>query len=198
MTSDADCWPENTLTVPSSCSFKTLSRLQNSAFLKILIEGKPPLTAWSMVGDGSIGSPSLHSARSSFRRAACRPASAWSRPWPHLGRLRGENIGHRARLAELPVQSFAVSAGTGAWGDISEPSGHPTRTLRTGGAGDYSKDGQHPSSSWRPVRCWQVPSSSRCPTSFQTAWGPASRTASAFWISTVRPQRRQATRSSCR
>jgi hypothetical protein len=30
---------------------------------------------------------------------------------------------------------------------------------------------------------------------FQTAWDPASLTASAFWISTVRPQRRQATRS---
>jgi len=24
------------------------------------LEGKPPLIAWSMVGEGSIGSPSLH------------------------------------------------------------------------------------------------------------------------------------------
>ena len=67
-----------------------------------------------------------------------------------------------------------------------------------GRAGDYSNEGQQPSSSWRPVRCWQVLSNSRCPTSFQTARGPASRTASAFWISTARPQRRHATRSRCR
>jgi hypothetical protein len=60
---------------------------------------------------------------------------------------------------------------------------------RTGGAGDYSNEGQQPSSSWRPVRSWQVSSSRRSPTFFQTAWAPANRTASAFWISMVRPQR---------
>jgi hypothetical protein len=48
------------------------------------------------------------------------------------------------------------------------------------------------------ARRLQVSSSRRCPKSFQTALGPARRTASAFWISTVRPQRRQATRSRCR
>ena len=38
-------------------------------------------------------------------------------------------------------------------------------------AGDYSNEGQHPSSSWLPVRTWQVSSSSRGPTSFQTDAG---------------------------
>ena len=32
---------------------------------------------------------------------------------PHLGRLRGEDVGHRTRLAELLVQSLAVAAGKG-------------------------------------------------------------------------------------
>jgi hypothetical protein len=54
-----------------------------------------------------------------------------------------------------------------------------------------SNPGQHPSSSCLPVRCWQVLSSSRCATSFQTALPPYNRTASAVWISTVRSQRRQ-------
>jgi hypothetical protein len=37
-------------------------------------------------------------------------------------------------------------------------------------AGDYSNEGQQPSSSRRPVRTWQVMSSRRWPTSFQTAY----------------------------
>ena len=32
---------------------------------------------------------------------------------PHLGRLRGQDVGHRACLAELLVQSLAVAAGQG-------------------------------------------------------------------------------------
>lgn len=58
-----------------------------------------------------------------------------------------------------------------------------------------SNAGQHPSSSCRPVRCWQVLSSRRCATSFQTALAPYKRTASAVCISTVRSQRRQETRN---
>jgi hypothetical protein len=58
--------------------------------------------------------------------------------------------------------------------------------------------GQHPSSSCLPVRCWQVLLSSRCATSFQTALPPHNRTASAVWISTVRSQRLQETRSTWR
>jgi hypothetical protein len=38
---------------------------------------------------------------------------------------------------------------------------YPRFRQRAGGAGDHSNEGQHPSSSWRPVRCWQVLSSRR-------------------------------------
>jgi hypothetical protein len=38
-----------------STSLGVLHRVQ-----RISSQGKPPLTAWSIVGDGSIGSPSLH------------------------------------------------------------------------------------------------------------------------------------------
>ena len=49
----------------------------------------------SIVGDRSIGSPSDHIRRSSFRRAACR---LLDQPFAlgHLGRLRGQNVGRRA------------------------------------------------------------------------------------------------------
>jgi len=61
-----------------------------------------------------------------------------------------------------------------------------------------SNDGQQPSSSWRPVLLEHVSSGSRWPKSRQSAAGPYNLTASTFWISTVRPRRRQATRSRCR
>ncbi|EHR00949.1 metallophosphoesterase family protein [Bradyrhizobium sp. WSM471] len=61
-----------------------------------------------------------------------------------------------------------------------------------------SSAGLQPSSSCLPVRCWQVLSSSRCATSFQTALPPYNRTASAVWISTVRSQRRQEMRRTWR
>ena len=141
------------------------------------------------------------SARSSFRRAACRPAGSSPRPWP-ASRPTGRPGCWSSRV---PCRALSPEPcgrrPTGAWGDTSAPSGHPgaTRSDRRSGAGyGVSNAGQHPSSSCLPVRCWQVLSSSRCATSFQTALPPYNRTASAVWISTVRSQRRQETRRTWR
>ena len=120
---------------------------------------------------------------------------------PHLRRLDGQDVGHRACLAELFRQSLSVAARQGRRVILR---GHPdiqAQRDRIGKSGaDYgvSNAGQHPSSSCLPVRCWQVLLSSRCATSFQTALPPYNRTASAVWISTVRSQRRQETRSTWR
>jgi hypothetical protein len=160
--------------------------------------GKPPLIAWSMVGDGSIGSPSDHirsfQLSQSNRSACCIIDSA-------LVLISADCAARMLVIARaLPSSLFRAlrsppERGVGWFFGAIRTSWNQAMRER---AGDYSNDGQHPSSSWRPVRCWQVSSNSRWPTSFQTAWGPASRTASAFWISTVRPQRRQPTRSKCR
>ena len=70
---------------------------------------KPLLIAWSIVGDGSSGSPSVHirSFQLSQRR---RSASCSLSLGPDLVRLRGEDVGHRARLPELLVQGFTVAS----------------------------------------------------------------------------------------
>lgn len=46
--------------------------------------------------------------------------------FPYLDGLRGENLGHRPRLAELLVQSLAVAPGEGRWVVFSrrDPSVH--------------------------------------------------------------------------
>src|ERR1700735_3289366 len=59
--------------------------------------------ARSMVGDGSIGSPSLH----------IRSWISASPFAPHLRPLRGKNAGHRARFPKLLCQSLAVAARKG-------------------------------------------------------------------------------------
>ena len=149
--------------------------------------------AWSIVGDGSIGPPSAHIRSfqlSQSSRSACSDQGlALS---PSLGRLRGEDVGHRARPAELLAQRLAVASGERRRVMFR---GHGRSSPAS--AGDYSNEGQQPSSSWRPVRWVHVLSSRRWPTSFQIASGPYRRTASTFWISTVRPQRRQSTLSKC-
>ena len=53
------------------------------------------------------------SARSNFRKAACRPAGSAPRPCPHLRRLRSQDVGHRASLPNLLVQSFPIASGEG-------------------------------------------------------------------------------------
>ena len=117
---------------------------------------------------------------------------------PHLGRLCGQDVGHRTRLAELLLKGLSVSSGEGRrvvlrrHPDIQDSDNAHAHHC------NYSNEGQQPSSSCRPVRCWHVSSNSRWPRSFQTVRGPASRIASAFCISMVRAQRRQETRSTCR
>jgi hypothetical protein len=153
--------------------------------------GKPPLMAWSMVGDGSIGSPSDHirsfQLSQSSGSACCSIVSA-------LVRISVDCIAKMLAIARaLPSSLFSAlrsppDKGVGWYFGAIRAS--MIQTTGTGeAAGDYSNNGQQPSSSWRPVRCRQVSSNSRSPTFFQTAWAPANRTASAFWISMVRPQR---------
>ena len=115
------------------------------------------------------------SARSSFRKAACRPAGSALRPWPASRPTARPGCWPSHAPCRAPSSEPCGRRRTGAWGDISGPSGHPgvKRSDRRSGA-DYgvSNVGQHPSSSCLPVRCWQVLSSSRCATSFQTALRP--------------------------
>ena len=110
--------------------------------------------AWSIVGDGSIGSPSAH-----IRSFQLSQSSLSACPdkrlalGPRLGRLRGEDVGHRPRLAEFLVQSLAVASGEGRRVVLRRHPDIHDSGRATGGAGDYSNEGQQPSSSWRPVRC---------------------------------------------
>ena len=166
-------------------------------------QGKPPFTAWSIEGDGSISSPFRStSAGSSFHQEFHQLADHRLALGPHLRRLGGQDVGHRACLAELFGRSLAVATRQGRR-VILQPgqSGRPGAKgsdRRSGPTASRTPTWQLPSSSCRPVRCWQVLSSIRCATSFQTALPPYNRTASAVWISTVRPQRRQETRSTWR
>jgi hypothetical protein len=48
--------------------------------------GKPPLTAWSMVGDGSIGSPSLHMRSFQLSQSSRKVGNARKRVEKRLGR----------------------------------------------------------------------------------------------------------------
>jgi hypothetical protein len=64
--------------------------------------GKPPFTAWSMVGDGSIGSPSDQ--MRSFQLSQISFSGLLDQRFalcPHPGGLRGQDVGRRTRLAEL-------------------------------------------------------------------------------------------------
>ncbi|TWI61322.1 hypothetical protein IQ16_07200 [Bradyrhizobium huanghuaihaiense] len=105
--------------------------------------------------------------------------------------LRCQDGGHRACLAELLVQRLSIATGERRRVMLRS---HPGRglSIQTG-----SKVGQQPSSSYLPVRLWQVLFNRRCPTSFQMACRPYRRTASAFWISTIRSHLRQETRRTC-
>ena len=92
---------------------------------------------------------------------------------PHLGRLRGQYVGHRTRLAELLLKGLSVTSGEGRrvvlrrHPDIQDSDNAHAHHC------NYSNEGQQPSSSCRPVRCWHVSSNSRWPRSFQTVRGPA-------------------------
>ena len=139
--------------------------------------------------------------RSSFRRATCRPAGSAQRPWLASPLIAQPECRSSRVLSPIPSSEPCGLRLTAAWGDVLAPSGHPSardQTRRSGRLRSSQIAGQHPSSSCLPVRCWQVLSSSRCATSFQTALPPYNRTASAVWISTVRSQRRQETRSTWR
>jgi hypothetical protein len=76
----------------------SLGDLQRSQ--RISNQAKPPLTAWSMVGDGSIGSPSLHIR--SFQLSHISLSACWIIASP---------LAHRACFAELLVQRLAIAAG---------------------------------------------------------------------------------------
>lgn len=130
-----------------STSLGVLHREQRSSS-----HGKPALMAWSIVGEGSIGSPSDHirsfQLSHSNLSACCSMISA-------LARISVDCAVRMLAIARDLPSSFLRACGRlrkGASGDTSAPSS---------GAYDLSNVGQQPSSSWRPVRLLQVLSSSR-------------------------------------
>jgi hypothetical protein len=67
-------------------------------------QGKPPFTAWSMVGDGSIGSPSDHIR--SFQLSQRRRSACWIIAWP-LARISADWAARMLAIARALPSSFA-------------------------------------------------------------------------------------------
>jgi hypothetical protein len=116
-------------------------------------QAKPPLIAWSIVGDGSIGSPSdhirsFHDSQSSLS-ACCSIVSA-------LALISADCAARMLVIARaLPSSLFRAfrsppESGVGWCFGAIRTSRIQTTDRR---AGDYSNEGQQPSSSCRPVRC---------------------------------------------
>jgi hypothetical protein len=72
-------------------------------------QGKPPLIAASMVGDGSIGPPSIHIFSFQLWQARLFPYQGFADA-PLLLRLLGKDLRHGAILHELLFQRLAVAA----------------------------------------------------------------------------------------
>src|ERR1700726_1664053 len=67
-------------------------------------QGKPPLTAWSMVDDGSIGSPSLHIR--SFQLSQSSLSAYWIIASP-LARISADRVARMLAIARaLPSSLF--------------------------------------------------------------------------------------------
>jgi len=96
--------------------------------------GKPPLMAWSMVGDGSIGSPSDHirsfQLSQSSLSACCSMASALVRIWTDCA----ARMLVIARALPSPLFKALRRLRRGAWGGASVPSGRPRFQVRIGRA----------------------------------------------------------------
>jgi hypothetical protein len=90
---------------------------------RISSQANPPLMAWSVVGDGSIGSPSDHirsfQLSQSSRSACCSMVSALARPTARRG-CRSSRA-----LCRAPCSGPCGRLRRGAWGGASAPSGHP-------------------------------------------------------------------------
>ena len=106
---------------------------------------------WSATGRSARRPPT--SARSSFRKAAGRPAASWPRPWPASRPTARRGCWSSPAPCRVPCARALRSPperGVGwCFGAIR------TSVIQTGDrrrAGDYSNEGQQPSSSWRPVR----------------------------------------------
>ncbi len=114
------------------------------------------MTAWSTVGDGSIGSPSAHIRSFQLSQSSLSACRSMASP---LARVSADCAARMLVIARaLPSSLFeglAVASGEGRGvvfrrhPDIQDLDSEPAR------AGDYSNEGQQPSSSWRPVR-WRA------------------------------------------
>jgi hypothetical protein len=89
----------------------TVARISGSTSLGVLqraqlisSQGKPPLTAWSMVGDGSIGSPSLHIR--SFQLSQRSRSACWMIASP-LARISTDWAARMLAIARALPSSFA-------------------------------------------------------------------------------------------
>ena len=93
------------------------------------------------------------SARSNFRKAACRPAGSSPPLWPASPPTGQPGCWPSRVPCPAPSSEPCGRRPTGAWGDASAPSGHPIRKRASRRRRRYSNAGQHPSSSCLPVRC---------------------------------------------
>jgi hypothetical protein len=154
--------------------------------------------ARSMVGDGSIGSPSLHIR--SFQLSQKSLSACWTSASPFV-RISADCAARMPAIAHAFPSSFVRACGRrpkGAWGDASAPSGHPTADQIGMWARSYrSSASTHPLQVCRCVAGMYRPKAvARRASRLRRPRKDGSRQPSGF--PTVRSQRRQETCSTWR